>query len=237
MSEEIFSREALLIGDEALSRLHGRHVAVFGVGGVGGYVVEALARAGVGALTLIDADVVALSNLNRQLIATLDTVGMPKVEAMRERIARIAPDCRVTCVQQFYLPDNAGEIDLSSFDYVVDAVDTVSAKLELAVRCHELHVPIISAMGAGNKLDPSKLVVTDLYQTSMCPLARVMRRELRKRGVDALPVVYSTEEAHTPVLPDGTPSRTPGSISFVPGAAGLLLASVVVHALMREDGE
>ena len=231
MQQEIFSREALLIGQEAVDTLAKRRVAVFGVGGVGGYTVEALARAGVGALDLIDADTVSLSNLNRQLIATLDTVGQRKVDVLAERISRINPACQVTCYPIFYLPENADTIDLARYDYVVDAIDTVSAKLELARRCSALQVPLISAMGAGNKLDPSKFVITDITKTTTCPLARVMRRELRKRGVNHLTVCYSTEEAHICTDAQGQRIRTPGSISFVPGVAGLMIAGEVVRKL------
>lgn len=231
MNNEIHSRTALLMGASAVERLRQCRVAVFGVGGVGGFCAEALARCGVGMLDLIDADEVSVSNMNRQLIATLDTVGQRKVIAMRDRLAVAAPGCTVTCRDMFYLPENADAIDLSVYDYVVDCIDTVSAKLELAVRCTALEIPVISAMGAGNKLDPTKFVITDIYKTETCPLARVMRRELRKRGVPALKVVYSTETAKTPVLPDGTPSRTPGSVSFVPGVAGMILAGEVVRDL------
>ncbi len=231
MNHEIHSRTALLMGMSAVERLQQCRIAVFGVGGVGGFCAEALARSGVGALDLIDADEVSVSNMNRQLIATAATVGQRKVLAMRDRLAVAAPDCAVTCHDIFYLPENADAIDLSVYDYVVDCIDTVSAKIELAVRCTALGVPVISAMGAGNKLDPTKFIITDIYKTETCPLARVMRRELRKRGVPSLKVVYSTETAKTPVLPDGTPSRTPGSVSFVPGVAGMILASAVVRDL------
>lgn len=236
MQEETFSREALLIGQSAVDRLARCHVAVFGVGGVGGYVVEALTRAGIGALDLIDADHVSLSNLNRQLIATLDTVGELKVDILAQRIARINPACQVTRHAMFYLPENADAIDLSRYDYVVDAIDTVSAKIVLAQRCEQLQVPLISAMGAGNKLDPTKFVITDITRTTTCPLARVMRRELRKRGVKHLKVCYSTEKAHICSDPDGQPIRTPGSISFVPGTAGLLIAGEVIRTLAGIQG-
>ena len=235
MNHEIQARTELLIGASAVERLSACRVAVFGVGGVGGFCAEALARCGVGALDLVDADDVSVSNMNRQLIATRSTVGQRKVLAMRDRLADAAPDCRVTCHDLFYLPENADQIDLSVYDYVVDCIDTVSAKLELAVRCTALGVPVISAMGAGNKLDPTKFIITDIYKTETCPLARVMRRELRKRGVPSLKVVYSTETARTPTLPDGTPSRTPGSVSFVPGVAGMILASEVVRDLTHAE--
>lgn len=236
MREEIFSRETMLLGKEAVERLAQGRVAVFGLGGVGGHAAEALARAGIGALDLIDADRVSLSNLNRQLIATLDTVGQLKVEAMAERIARVNPFCRVVCHALFYLPQTADRLDLAQYDYVVDAVDTVSAKVELAVRCQELGVPLISAMGTGNKLDPGQLTVTDLARTQGCPLARVMRRELKKRGVEHLRVCYSTEEPLKPMDAHGQTSRTPGSVSFVPGVAGMMMAGEVVRAFMDEEG-
>lgn len=228
-------RTAMLIGTGAIEKLHGAHVAVFGVGGVGGYVCEALARAGVGELTLIDNDTVSLSNINRQIIALHSTVGRPKVEVMRERILDINPSCKVTALQAFYLPENADEIPLDGFSYVVDAIDTVSAKIELAVRATAQGIPLICAMGTGNKLSPSGFTVTDLSKTSGCPLARVMRRELRARGITHLRVVYSEESAHTPPtdapeVPD-SPKRPPASLPFVPGAAGLLIASEVVREI------
>ena len=245
MSDQ-FIRTRLLIGDEPLNKLNAAKVAVFGVGGVGGFCVEALARAGIGTLHLYDDDTVSESNLNRQLIALHSTIGKPKVDVMAERVLDINPNCDVKAIPMFYLPENADSVDLSQYDYVVDAIDTVAAKLELVRRCHELNVPIISAMGSGNKLDPSAFVVTDISKTQGCPLARVMRKELRKRGINHLKVVYSEEEPLTPMAPPeeeapadagGTrpPSTarraTPGSISFVPGAAGLVLAGAVIRDL------
>ena len=230
------SRTAILLGCPALEKLHNAHVAIFGVGGVGGYVAEALVRAGVGALTLVDRDTVSLSNLNRQIIALRSTIGRSKVEVMKERILDINPDCRVTAIEAFYLPDTADEIPLEGFDYIVDAVDTVAAKIELAVRGAQLGIPVISAMGAGNKLSANGFVATDLFLTSGCPLARVMRRELKERGVKKLRVVYSPEPA-TPPHPDAPAlsqngSRMPtGSLPFVPGVAGLLLAGEVIRDL------
>lgn len=240
-----FIRTRLLVGDEPLERLQRARVAVFGIGGVGGYCVEALARAGVGTLHLYDDDTVSESNLNRQLVALRSTIGRPKAEVMAARVKDIAPSCDVRAIRMFYLPQNADEVDLSQYDYVVDCIDTVAAKLELASRCIALQVRIISAMGSGNKLDPTAFTVTDIAKTSGCPLARVMRKELRKRGIDHLKVVYSTEDPRSPVCPideeaptDGgarplsTARRdTPGSISFVPAAAGLVLASAVVRDL------
>jgi len=241
-----FIRTRLLVGDEPLNKLAAAKIAVFGVGGVGGFCVEALARAGVGALHLYDDDTVSESNLNRQLIALHSTIGKPKVEVMASRVLDINPNCAVKAIPMFYLPENADSVDLSQYDYVIDAIDTVAAKLELVKRCTELGVPIISAMGSGNKLDPSAFVVTDISKTQGCPLARVMRKELRKRGIQHLKVVYSEEEPLTPMAPpeeeapadnNGTrpPSSarraTPGSISFVPGAAGLVLAGAVIRDL------
>lgn len=231
-----FQRTELLLGAAAMARLAAARVAVFGLGGVGGSAAEALARSGVGALDLFDDDVVSLTNLNRQAVATHDALGMPKVDAMAARIAAIAPEARVEVHQMFYMPENAGEVDLSKYDYVVDAVDTVAAKLELAVRATALGVPIISAMGAGNKLDPTKLTISDIYRTSVCPLARVMRRELRRRGVKRLKVAWSTEP---PAKPLGWsdedlahPRRSiPGSTAFVPPAMGLAIAAEVVREL------
>mgnify|MGYP002590814358 CR=1 FL=1 len=230
-------REALNIrhGEELQNKISAARVAVCGLGGLGSNIAIALARAGVGHLHLIDFDRVDLSNLNRQLVATLDTVGQLKVEAMAERIARVNPFCRVTCHALFYLPQTADQVDLAQYDYVVDAVDTVSAKVELAVRCQGLQVPLISAMGTGNKMDPGRLNVTDLSRTQGCPLARVMRRELKKRGVEHLRVCYSTEEPLRPRGADGQPSRTPGSMSFVPGVAGMMMAGEVVRTLIGRE--
>ena len=232
-----FSRLRLQIGQEALDRLQSSHVAVFGIGGVGGHCVEALARSGVGALDLIDNDTVSLTNLNRQLIALHSTVGRYKVDVMAERIADINPDCRVKTFRTFYLPENAEQFDLSQYDYVIDCVDTVTAKLELAQRCHALGVRLISSMGTANKLDPTKFMVTDISKTSMCHLARILRKELRHRGIDHLKVVYSTEQARTPhlELPDAQEEtnkrQIPSSNAFVPAAAGLVLAGQVLREL------
>ena len=239
--QEQFARTGLLIGEEGVERLQKAKVAVFGIGGVGGYVVEALARSGVGAFVLIDNDEVALSNLNRQIIATRDTVGRPKVDVMRERILSINPEAQVETRQCFYLPENADEFDFSGYSYVVDAVDTVTAKIDIILRAQEAGVPVISAMGAGNKLDPTKFEVTDIYKTTMCPLAKVMRRELKKRGVKKLKVVYSTEPAITPTgettETKGASGRpAPGSIAFVPSVAGLIVAGEVVKdIIVRND--
>ena len=241
-----FSRMELLFSPEAMGRLKNARVAVFGIGGVGGYVCEALARSSVGAIDLFDDDRVCITNLNRQLIALRSTVGQFKVDVMAARLRDINPDIRVEPRQMFYLPENADEIDFTQYSYVVDAVDTVTAKLDLITRCKAAGVPVISAMGAGNKLDPGKLKVADIYETTICPLARVMRKELRRRGVDSLKVVYSTEPALRPsedpslscryhcVCPPGTTRKCtarrdiPGSTAFVPPVMGLMIAREIV---------
>lgn len=233
MKEE-FCRTALLLGEDGVERLTQAKVAVFGVGGVGSYCVEALARAGVGTLILFDSDRVSISNINRQLIALHSTVGMLKTEAAARRIADINPDCRVIQYPVFFLPENASEYDLSGCSYIVDAVDTVAAKLSIIQLAKEQNIPVISCMGAGNKLEPSRLEVEDISRTSVCPLARVMRRELKKRGIEHCKVVYSQEPARSPAasdepLPDGSSRRSiPGSVSFVPSVAGLILAGEVI---------
>lgn len=227
---EQFSRTELLLGQEAMDRLRRSRVAVFGIGGVGGYVVEALARAGIGQLDLIDHDKVSMSNINRQIIATLDTVGMDKVDVMKERILSINPEAQVETHRCFYLPENADTFDLSQYAYVVDAIDTVTAKIELILRAKKASVPIISCMGTGNKLNPMQLEIADIYQTSVCPLAKVMRRELRKRNVEKLKVLYSKEEPIKNYL-SVQGRAVPGSVSFVPSAAGLIIASEVVREI------
>ena len=225
------ARTAMLIGSEAISRLGNAHVAVFGIGGVGGYVVEALARAGVGELTLVDADTVSESNLNRQIIALTSTVGMKKTEAAAARVRDIDAHIVVHVRDTFYLPENADEFDLSRYDYVVDAVDTVAAKMELIRRARAAGVPIICSMGTGNKLDPTAFRVTTLEKTDTCPLCRTMRGLCRKEGIRGVKVVYSTELPRGTTLDDGHGRHAPGSISFVPAAAGLVLASEVVREL------
>lgn len=231
MSEK-FSRTEMLLGKENMNKLKTAHVAVFGLGGVGGHVCEALARCGIGKFTLFDNDTVAVSNLNRQIIATINTLGMAKTEAMKDRILSINPDAEITLHQVFYLPENASCYPLDQFDYVVDAIDTVSAKIELAVRAEALGVPLISSMGTGNKLDPTQFRITDIYKTSVCPLARVMRRELKLRNVKSLKVLYSEE---TPVKPQNdTGSRAPGSTAFVPSVAGLIIAGEVIKNLIED---
>ena len=242
-----FSRTELLLGPEAMEHLSGCRVAVFGIGGVGGYAVEGLARSGVGALDLIDNDRVSLTNLNRQLYATHRTIGQYKVDVAEERVREINPDCRVTTYKTFYLPDTRAMFDFSQYDYVVDAIDTVTGKLALIEQAQEAGTPVISAMGAGNKLDPTAFRVTDIYKTSVCPLARIIRSECRKRGIKHLKVVYSTEE---PVRPLEDPEADgicpadpresiarrdiPGSTAFVPSVAGLIIAGEVVRDLFRE---
>ena len=237
MISEQHCRTAALIGDTATERLRLSRVAVFGIGGVGSYAAEALARAGVGAIDLIDSDTVALSNINRQLLALHSTVGRPKVDVMAERIRDINPDCTVRTHAVFYLPENADGFDLSPYDYIADAIDTVSAKLELTVRAKQQNVPMIAAMGTGNKLDATAFEVADISKTTVCPLARVMRLELRRRGIHHLKVVYSRELPHKSELADGSGVRrnTPASISFVPATAGLIMAGEIIKDLISQQ--
>lgn len=234
-----FSRSEMLIGVDGLKKLQESTVAVFGIGGVGSYTVEALARSGVGHLVLIDHDDVCVSNINRQVHATCKTVGKSKAMLMKERVLEINPDCQVTAYQEKYTADNADQLLKPSYDYVVDAIDMVTSKIDLIVRCQEMGIPIMSAMGAANKLDPTKLQVTDIYKTSMCPLAKVMRHELKKRRVKKLKVVFSTEQ---PVAPNqelvhggaGAARRqTPGSMVFVTATSGLIIAAEVVKDLVK----
>lgn len=245
-----FSRTELLLGKEGMERLKNARVAVFGVGGVGGYVCEALVRSGVGSFDLIDDDKVCLTNLNRQIIATRSTVGKYKVDVMKERMLDINPDVQVETYKSFFLPENADDFPFAEYDYVVDAVDTVTAKIELVMKCQSMGVPIISSMGAGNKLDASAFQVADIYKTKMCPLAKVMRRELKKRGVKKLKVVYSEEKPTRPIEDMAISCRThcicppgaahkcterrdiPGSVAFVPSVAGLIVAGEVVKDLV-----
>lgn len=234
-----FSRTELLLGQDGVEKLKNSRVAVFGIGGVGGFTVEALARAGVGTLDIIDDDDVALTNINRQIIATHSTIGMAKVDVAEKRIKDINPDCVVNKHKCFYLPDTADQFDFSKYDYVVDAIDTVKGKIGIVMQAKESNTPVISSMGAGNKLDPTKFEVSDISKTSVCPLAKVMRVELRKRGVNHLKVVYSKEEAVTPIPNEdvekelaGTQRRSlPGSISFVPSVVGLIIAGEVIKDL------
>lgn len=230
-------RTAMALGEEALEKLNKSRVAVFGAGGVGGHCIEALCRSGIGAIDIIDNDKISLSNLNRQIFATEKTIGRYKAEVAVERLSEINPNCKARAVKLFYLPENANEIDLGEYDYIVDAVDTVSAKIALAENAKKTGVPIISCMGAGNKFDPSAFTVCDISKTSVCPLARVMRRELKKRGVDKLKVVYSTEPPLTPLF--GEPLENgkipPASVAFVPAVAGLIAAGEVVKDLCSKD--
>jgi len=234
--KEQFLRTAMLLGEEALTRLQCSRVAVFGLGGVGGYTVEALARAGIGQLDLIDNDTISLSNVNRQILATHSTVGMDKTEAAKLRVLDINPDCIVRTHKVFYTPDTADQFDFTQYDCIVDAIDTVTGKLALVERAHAVGTPIICCMGTGNKLDASAFRVADISKTSMCPLARIMRKELGKRGIKHLKVVYSQEEALTPTGWEEEAAaigkrQIPGSVSFVPGAAGLILAGEVIKDL------
>ena len=232
---EILSRTENLIGKAAIEKLRGARVAVFGIGGVGGYVVEALARVGVGALDLVDNDKVALSNINRQIIALHSTVGEWKTEVAAKRIKDINPEITVRTHNLFFLPETAAQFDFSGIDYVVDAIDTVSGKLALIERAKEVKVPVISSMGAGNKLDPTAFEVADIQKTSVCPLARVMRRELKKRGIDHVKVVYSKEEPlPSPLQDEESGKPIPGSIAFVPSVVGLILAGEVIKDLIKD---
>ncbi len=247
-----FSRTQLLFGEEAMETLANKRVAIFGIGGVGGYVCESLVRTGVGHFDIVDDDKVCLTNINRQIIATRKTVGKDKVEVMKERMLDINPKADIRVHKCFFLPENADDFPFEEYDYVVDAVDTVTAKIEIIMRCKELGVPVISCMGAGNKLDPSRFRVSDLYKTTMCPLAKVMRREMKKRGVKNLKVVFSDEKPVTPledmsisckkncICPPGAERKCtdrraiPGSTAFAPAVAGLILASEVVKDLTAD---
>ncbi len=248
-----FSRTELLIGKEGIKKLKDTKVAIFGIGGVGSFVVEGLVRAGVGKFVLIDDDKICLTNLNRQIIATRKTIGKYKVDVAKERILEINPNAEVETYQEFFMPDSKTEIIKSDINYVVDCIDTVTAKIELVMQCKKLNIPIISAMGTGNKLDPSKLQITDIYKTNICPLAKVMRKELRKRNIDSLKVIYSTEEPIKPdqtmqcnckvncICPPGTKrkcaqrNQVPGSISFVPSVAGLMIAGEIVREVIGKS--
>ena len=233
--KETFSRTEMLVGADALDKLSHSRVAVFGIGGVGGYVVESLVRAGIGAIDLIDNDTVSESNINRQIIALSSTVGQLKTEVMRQRVLDINSEVKVNCINEFVLPSNIDEFDFSAYDYVVDAIDTVSGKLAIIEKAYREDIPVISSMGTGNKLDPTRFEVTDINKTSVCPLARVMRYELKKRGVKKLKVLYSKEE---PIKPNNTQNNdktkaVPGSISFVPSVAGLIIGSEVIKELIK----
>ena len=224
-----FSRTELIIGKDKISKLHESKVAIFGIGGVGSFVVEGLARAGVGNFILVDKDKVDITNLNRQIIATRKTIGKSKVEVAKQRILEINPDAKVEIHEEFFMPESKEILD-NTIDYIVDAVDTVTAKIELVIRANKLNIPIISSMGTGNKLDPTKFEVTDIYKTTVCPLAKVMRKELRARGIKKLKVVYSKEE---PIkIKD---AKVPGSISFVPSVAGLILSGEVIKDIINKE--
>ncbi|MBQ7053421.1 MAG: tRNA threonylcarbamoyladenosine dehydratase [Clostridia bacterium] len=229
--DERFIRTALIFGDEGMSRLRGARVAVFGVGGVGGHCAQALARAGVGAIDVFDDDVVSITNINRQAVAMTSTIGRPKVDVIRDQILDINPEADVVCHRMFFAPENADEIDFSRYAYVVDCIDTVKAKVELICRAKAAGVPVISAMGAGNKLDPTRFEVEDLSKTSVCPLCRVMRTQLKKRGITRHKVVYSREEPCRVVADASNGRHAPGSVSFVPPVMGLILAGEVIKDL------
>ena len=233
--QNLFSRTELLLGKDAMDKLASSRVAVFGIGGVGGYTVEALVRSGIGAIDIIDNDIVCSSNINRQIYATTKTIGEYKVDVAAKRIAEINPDIVIHSYKTFYMPDTSDQFDFHNYDYVVDAIDTVTGKLELIVRANESGTPIISSMGAGNKLDPTAFEVTDIYKTSVCPLAKVMRRELKQRGIKKLKVVYSKEAPLTPIEGNEPPApgrrQTPGSTAFVPSVVGLIIAGEVIKDL------
>lgn len=232
--DEICSRTLMLIGDDALDKLKSAHVIVFGAGGVGGFVIEALARSFVGAITVVDNDTVAKSNINRQILATCDTVGRLKTDVAKERILSINNNCRVTTYDTFFLPENSSQFDFSQYDYIVDAVDTVSAKLELAKIAQENNIPIISSMGTGNKLHPELLEITDIYKTSVCPLARAMRSLCKRGGIKKLKVVYSKEQPIKPCTATMDNGKVvPASSAFVPAAAGIIIASAVVNDIIK----
>lgn len=230
MKHSQFQRSEMLLGGASTEILADKSVILFGLGGVGSYTAEALARAGIGKITVVDSDVVGETNLNRQLCALHSTVGMKKTEVVKSRILDINPNCAVTAIDKFYLPENSEEFSLGEYDYIADAIDTVSAKLDLAVKAQELGMPIISCMGTGNKLDPSQFRISDISKTSVCPLCRVMRYELRKRGVKSLNVVWSPEEPQKPAETDEVTGKraVPGSLPFVPGAAGLMMAGKII---------
>ena len=239
---DAFGRTRLLLGQKGMEQLKNATVAVFGLGGVGGYVVEALARSGVGSLVLVDHDSVSVSNRNRQILATTETVGMAKAQAAKERVLAINPDARVEALEIFYLPDTADRFDFTQYDYVVDAIDTVTGKMMLIEAAQKAGTPIISSMGTGNKLNPTAFRVADIYKTSVCPLARIIRKECRKRGIEGLKVVYSEEDPIDPNIPEDDPAwqelpegrnALPGSCSFVPGVAGLIIAGEVIKDLAK----
>ncbi len=235
MEQSQFLRSEMILGSNSTDVLKGKNVILFGLGGVGSYTAEALARSGIGRLTIVDNDTVSVTNLNRQLCALHSTVGLPKADVVKARILDINPDCSVTAVQKFYLPENSSEFSLESYDYIADAIDTVSAKIDLAVKSQELGIPLISCMGTGNKLDPARFTVSDIFKTSGCPLCRVMRNELKKRGVKKLNVVWSPEEPVKPLQTDENSGKrqTPASLPFVPPVAGMIMAGKIITDLAR----
>ncbi len=235
MEHSQFLRSEMILGENSTNILKNKNVILFGLGGVGSYTAEALARSGIGRLTLVDSDTVSVTNINRQLCALHSTVGLPKVEVIRERIKDINPECTVTAIQKFYLPENSDEFTLNEYDYIADAIDTVSAKIDLAVKSQELDVPLISCMGTGNKLDPTQFKISDIFKTNGCPLCRVMRNELRKRGVKKLNVVWSSEEAIKPASSSECTGKrqTPGSLPFVPPVAGMIMAGKIITDLCK----
>lgn len=235
MEQSQFLRSEMILGSNSTDVLKGKNVILFGLGGVGSYTAEALARSGIGRLTIVDNDTVSVTNLNRQLCALHSTVGLPKVDVVKARILDINPDCSVTAVQKFYLPENSAEFSLESYDYIADAIDTVCAKIDLAVKSQELGIPLISCMGTGNKLDPARFTVSDIFKTSGCPLCRVMRNELKKRGVKKLNVVWSPEEPVKPLQTDENSGKrqTPASLPFVPPVAGMIMAGKIITDLAR----
>lgn len=237
MAHSQFLRTEMMLGENSTKKLTGKNVILFGLGGVGSYTAEALARAGIGKITLVDNDVVSVTNLNRQLCALHSTIGKPKVDIIKERIIDINPLCEVTALQEFYLPENSDEFHLEKYDYIADAIDTVSAKIDLAVKSQELNIPIISCMGTGNKLNPSLFTVSDIFKTSGCPLCRVMRTELRKRGIKKLNVVWSPEEPKKPAQTndDSGKRQTPASLPFVPPVAGMIMAGKIILDLSKDD--
>lgn len=236
MAHSPFLRSEMILGENSTEKLKQKNVILFGLGGVGSYTAEALARSGIGKLTIVDSDAVSLTNLNRQLCALNSTVGIAKTQVVKERILDINPECEVTALEKFYLPENADEFELSQYDYIADAIDTVSAKIDLAVKSQALGIPLISCMGTGNKLDPSLFRIDDISKTSGCPLCRVMRREMKTRGVKKLNVVWSPEIPVKPIATDEESGKrqTPGSLPFVPGAAGLIMAGKIILDLIKE---
>ena len=230
MEHSQFLRSEMILGKDSTEILSQKKVILFGLGGVGAYTAEALARAGIGSITIVDNDTVSVTNLNRQLCALHSTVGMPKTDVVKERILDINPQCNVTALQKFYLPENSDEFKLEDYDYIADAIDTVSAKIDLALKAQQFGIPIISCMGTGNKLDPTRFMISDIFKTSGCPLCRVMRTELRKRNIKKLNVVWSPEEAVKPAKTDEDTGKrqTPGSLPFVPGTAGLIMAGKII---------